>query len=196
MGTGRGRALVALGSPLALVVLAIALTTISCSTDDPPPGAEADGSVAEGSDPVDLLTSFFRQSGRSDPNAVHYDDDAARCMAQGLVDGLGEERLVDLGLDGATGDGPNLATPPLDEAESALLFELRMECVDAIAQVAALLEDAGMSRVDAACTASGYASSGLLAEATASEEFDPELNRRIDEALRAAATECGVEAPP
>ena len=40
------------------------------------------------------------------------------------------------------------------------------------------------------------AGSGLFAEATASEESDPELNRRIDEALRAAATECGVEAPP
>lgn len=53
-----------------------------------------------------------------------------------------------------------------------------------------------MTRVDAACTASGYASSGLLAEALASDEFDPELNGRIDEAISSAAAECGVEAAP
>ena len=196
MATGRGRALVALGSPLTLVVLGVALTTISCSSDDPPPGDQTDGSAAEGSDSVDFLTSFYRQSGRSDPNAIHYDDDAARCMAQGLVDGLGEARLADLGLDAATGYGPSLASPPLDEAEAELVFDLKRECADLVAQLTEVLENAGLSHVDAACTASGYAGSGLFAEATASEEFDPELNRRVDEALGAAAAECGVEAPP
>jgi hypothetical protein len=178
------------------VVVALAITTVSCSSDDPSGDLSADTSAVEDQESVDVLTSFFRQSGEADPNAVQYDDDAARCMAEGLLEVLGEARLADLGLDTATGNGPTLATPPLDEAESALVHELMLECVDLIEQTAALFEDAGMSRADAACTASEYANSGLLAESLASEQFDPELNTRIDEAIRAAMADCGVEETP
>lgn len=142
---------------------------------------------------VEMLTRFFQESGADDAHALQFDEDGAQCMARGVLEELGEERLEELGLDVAAGRGPTLASPPLEPDEADRVYELTGRCVDLIGQTAALFEESGLATEEANCVAVEYARSGVLAEALSSEEFDPELNQRIDDAIDAAMAACGVE---
>lgn len=175
----------------------------ACGSDDPPtedassdPTTSSTTSLPTDAEPAlrDALAAYFQRSGEEDPNALQFDAAAADCMADGLLEGLGAERLQELGLD-ASGDAePELSSPSLDDDEATLLYDLTEECTDLRQQVAESFEASGLDPATAECVAREYAESGLLAAAITSGEYDPELNDRIDAALDAAVAACDTDA--
>ena len=57
---------------------------------------------------------------------------------------------------------------------------------------ATIARDATLTEVQARCVAEGYVASDAFREAIFSEDFDPALNERIDDALALAAQACGL----
>ena len=139
------------------------------------------------------LTTVIADGLRSDPDRgeLAFTRAEARCVAERVVDRLGEERLRDLGAD----------RTPLDELDFAAddrraVFIAVDGCVDLVAQVAGFLaDDAGLPTAVARCVATRYVASGELQDALFGGDIDPELERRIDAVLDAALAECSGTAP-
>ena len=159
-------------SRLLLLVAAVAGVT-GCSG-----GTTGDGS----------LRTVIAEGLRSDPDRgeLTFTRDEAVCVAERVVDRLGEARLRDLGADRA----------PLDELvfapdERRVVFGAVDGCTDLVAQVARFLAaDAGLPEDLARCVAERYVASEELEEALFGTDIDPALGARIDAVLDAAVTAC------
>jgi hypothetical protein len=136
----------------------------------------------------------FAQGGEQ-ANSLVFDDDAAACAARHVVDGLGADRLRELGLDVPSRRGPKLTEPPLTAAEGDAVFDAFTACLDLTAQLASAFgRDAGLPSEQAACVADRYLRSGVLQESLLAPSFDPALNARIDDTVQAAITACTADA--
>ena len=139
-----------------------------------------------------LLQSFFEQ-GSGQANSLGFDARSAACAADAVVRDLGAARLQQLGLDVASGQGPELTEPPLTTAEADAVYAAFDACVDFVDQIGATIGgDSGMPDDVAECVASAYVESGVLREALFADGFDGTLNGRIDGVLADAEQACSA----
>jgi hypothetical protein len=177
MHDGRPRRRVRLGAPAAIAPAAL-LVLLGCSG-----GTAGDGS----------LTAVVAEGLRADPDRgeLVFERDEARCVADRVVDGLGAERLLDLGADQRPLDELRF-----DDGEQRIVFDAVRGCIDLAAQVAGFLAaDADLPDDVAACVAARYVASGELREALFGRGIDPELEARIDAVLDDALAACTPPAP-
>ena len=126
-----------------------------------------------------------------DRGELTFTEEEASCVADRVLDQLGEERLRDLGADRTP-----LDELPLDDDERRVVFLAVDGCVDLVTQVAGFLaEDAALPEEVARCVAERYAASGELQDALFGSAIDPELGARIDAVLDAALADCAGTAP-
>ena len=124
-----------------------------------------------------------------DPNALQLADEAP-CVANGLVEELGTDRLVELGLDVDAGTPPDLQVPPMSNAEADEVLAVFGACVDLVQQVAAALAGDAQPTSEVRCIAARYVDTQALRDALFSDGYDPEVNAHVDEALADAAAAC------
>jgi hypothetical protein len=112
-----------------------------------------------------------------------------------VADGLGADRLRELGLDVPSRQGPDLTEPPLTEDEGDTVFDAFTDCLDLTEQLtSAFARDAGLPTGQAACVADRYLDSGVLRDSLLAPSFDQALNDRIDHTVEAAITACTADA--
>lgn len=169
---------------------------LGCSGDDDTDDAsEGSSSDASGGDTassdeeaaVDILAAELADGDA--PNAVPFDDEEARCTAEGLVDQLGVGRMAELGVETATGEVTQDPLTSMTDEESVAAFDVILECTDAEGELVDILISEGMSQELAGCVAGRYLETDLPRRSVMSE-YDPELNAEIDAALAEAETAC------
>lgn len=95
------------------------------------------------------------------PRAQLRDDEEAACVAGAIVDGVGLERLAEVGLDVDAGTPPRLWRPEITEAEGRTVYAAYDGCLDlAGGDVEAYMAD-GLDREQAECASDAYRSSGI-----------------------------------
>jgi hypothetical protein len=167
---GQTRAVLVRRAALAVLVLAAA-----CSS-----GTQGDGSLAS--------TIALRLRADPDEGELTFDPDEARCVADRVVDRLGEARLVDLGA-----ERDALDVLPFDETERVVVFAAVDACADLEAQIATFLaRDEALPDAVARCMAERYVAAPELRDALFGPEVPPALATRIDEVLDDAFAACSA----
>lgn len=131
------------GAWFALVVIAVLATACAGGDSDNEPDALAFvdsplvGPLAE-----EILTG---------PDALTTDRAEAACFARGTVAGIGEARLVELGL--SSSDTPDLDSLDLTDAEVTTLVGSMFDCIDVQQMIADSMTADGVDAEDARCLA-------------------------------------------
>jgi hypothetical protein len=112
----------------------------------------------------------------------------ARCVAGGIVDGVGEERIEELGFTPDNVDMIEGADFTDDEIDT--MVDVYFDCVD-VSQVIVANLAAGVGDEAANCFAENLPED-VLRDFFASGNFGVEMPDESEQALRDVATECGV----
>lgn len=138
------------------------------------------------------LASVIAEGLRSDQDAgeLTFTPEEARCVAEEVVDRVGEDRLRELGA-----DREPLDELPFERAERRAVLTVLDGCVDLVGQIAAFLGDGGLPADVARCAAERYAHAEELQEALFGTDVDPELGARIDAVLDDAVAACSSGPP-
>jgi hypothetical protein len=166
-----------------LVMLLLALLC-GCSDDDrSPAGArETSGTVetTEAAEAADVMASAMSAHARADFRS----EDDARCVARGVVDGLGVERLEELGLDVVRRRGPELTVPPMTADEGDAVYAAYDECLDFAARDVERFVANGLTEAQARCAHERYRGSPLPQTHLLLQDHDqvphPELHAQVE----------------
>lgn len=171
-----------------LAVLALAATAVACGGGDDDGG---DGGNADAADtPVgQALTAELMAE--SDDSPISTEEDA-RCVAGGIVSGIGEDRLEELGITAETAQGSEIEDIDFTEAEVGTVVDAMFDCVDITAALATEFE-ADFGAEGAQCLADNLdedlvrdlMSSSLLGE-------DTEMPEEFFQAFIDIAAECDL----
>lgn len=116
----------------ALAILTVTTAVVACGGDDG--GGDADAADT----PVGrALTAELMAESDDSPIATEED---ARCVAGGIVSGIGEERLEELGVTAETAEGSDMADFDFTEEELGTVVDAIFDCVDIQAALAAEFE--------------------------------------------------------
>ncbi len=130
------------------------------------------------------------------PRADFESEHAVRCVAEGIVERFGVQRLEELGLDIATRTAPMLHVPGLTEPERHEVAAAYRACIDEGGGYVEGLIAEGFSEPEARCVWAGYEATGIpdvhLTEAPHGiSEVDTEIARaHLDALLEAAKAAC------
>lgn len=117
-----------------LAVLVLAATAAACGGDDDGGSDNADAADT----PVGrALTEELMAE--SDDSPISTEEDA-RCVAGGIVAGVGEDRLAELGITAETAVGSEIEDVDFTEAEIGIVVDSMFDCVDVTAALAAEFE--------------------------------------------------------
>lgn len=150
----------------------------------------------EGSDNDALLVDVIMSGLTAYPRADFKSQHAVRCVAKGIVERFGTERLEELGLDIATRTAPMLHVPGLTEPERHEVAAAYRACIDAKASYVQGLIAEGFSEAEARCVWASYEATGIpdvhLTEAPHGiSTVDTETARaHLDTFLEAAKAAC------
>jgi hypothetical protein len=127
------------------VVVAMALLSAACGDDD------AGGDLSDAENAVaDVIVAGIMSD--PDPGNPFTDPDAAQCVAVGIVEDLGVERLAQVGLTADSGDPQSVfATLADDEIDS--IVDISFECVDVEEEMASMFAAEGVSMDSGRCLA-------------------------------------------
>lgn len=170
--------------PLTALGIALCLVVAACGDDAP---LESDASPDE---VQAALTNGLLAEANADPNAIQLSRADAECIATGIIDQLGAERLAAVGYSTTAGDLPESLNAVLDEDERLVAARQLGDCIDLVVVIEMALVESGAPESRARCVAEQYVESGLLIESLAAAEYDAGLNARIDAFLAQSMLEC------
>lgn len=130
------------------------------------------------------------------PRAAFEAESQVRCVATGIVNRFGIDRLQELGLDVDAQQGPRLYVPGLTERERGRVASAYDACIDPQGGFIDSLVAEGLSTAEARCVFESYQASGIptihLTEAPHGVSLvDTETARgHLDEFLNAAKLAC------
>ena len=161
----------------ALLVLVLALS--ACGSDD---GVSAGADTPIGQ----ALTEEFM----SETDSPFNNEEDARCMSGKIVDGVGEDRLEELGLSGS--DVPDIDTIDFTEGELDVVVDSLFDCVDVQAELAKEFES-DFGEEGAQCVAENLDEDlvrDLMSASFVDEE--PEMTDDFFQAFLDIAAECDL----
>jgi hypothetical protein len=180
------------------IVVTVALAS-ACSAGD---GGGAGGSAGGGTDGGAgggrdrALGVEVVAAGLTDyPRAELRSDDEVRCVAEGIVDGLGIERLAELGLDVDAEEGPLLYGPDMTGDDADAVYAAYDDCLGFRRRDVEQFVADGLSEAEAGCVSDAYRASGIprahLVEPPHTGEPDRiEVHDHLETFLEAAETAC------
>jgi hypothetical protein len=129
------------------------------------------------------------------PRAEFTSDDQPGCVAERIVDGLGVERLAEVGLDGEARTAPTLWQPELTVAEGDVVYAAYGECIDFEARDVEQFMTEGLSEAQARCVSTAYRTSGIPRAHGLERPHDGvptrvEAHTHLEEFLNATKTAC------
>jgi hypothetical protein len=122
-----------------------------------------------------------------------FDEESAQCFAQGVVDEVGFDRLVDLGAT-EPGADPEDIFGEMTEDEVNIVADLGLTCIDIHAIFVAQFEGAGLPHDTAVCIADGVAGAPFLKDmivtAMLGEPYDPMTDPEASSLIMGLITQC------
>lgn len=129
------------------------------------------------------------------PRADFQGDDEPRCVAEAIVDGVGLDRLREVGLDVDAGTPPRLWEPELTTDEGDLVYAAYDDCLDFRRRDIEGFTAEGLTDAQAACVSDGYRASGVprahgLERPHAGAPTRVEAHTHLEEFLEATKAAC------
>ena len=121
-----------------LAVLALVATVAACGGDDDDSGSSG-GDTAAADTPVgQALTEEFMAESDDSPIST---EEEARCVSGGIVSGIGEDRLEELGVTADTAIGSEIEDIDFTADEVGTIVDAMFDCVDVQAALAREFEE-------------------------------------------------------
>lgn len=120
------------------------------------------------------------------------DPAAARCMAEGVVEDIGIERLAEIGVT-AEGAEQERAFANMTDAEIDVVISHTLDCVDLEAVMTEQMQSQGLDAETAACFAEEFDEDFYRTAFRASltgEDFDPTADPEVADAFMAVFVKC------
>lgn len=172
-----------MGPQIGWVLLVVAILAAACGDGDEL--GEGEQALADA-----LAVSMMSDADLDNPFT---DTESAQCFADGMVGGLGIERLATLGLTAET-QSQAAAFASMSDDELDEIVEIALNCTDPEGAMAAELVATGISAGSATCLAEELGKTGFFREAFiagfSGAEFDPETNPEYTATFLEAAGEC------
>jgi hypothetical protein len=173
------------------LVLALAPMPGCSGSDDADPTEAAGAHDPSDEDrTVGVMVSAMTEHARADFRT----EQDARCVARGVVDGLGIDRLEELGLDVGRRRGPELTVPPMTDAEGDLVYAAYDECLDFEARDVEHFTANGLTEEEARCAHERYRSSSVPQTHLLLQDHDevphPELHAQVEAEWNGAQAAC------
>ncbi|MBM3695735.1 MAG: hypothetical protein FJW79_07375 [Actinobacteria bacterium] len=122
-----------------------------------------------------------------------YDDESARCFAEGVVDDVGYDRLVDLGATTANAD-PEEVFAGMTDAEVGIVADVALGCLDMHALFVQQFTSQGLPQAAAVCIADGVAGAPFVHEMVVAgllgQPFDPMTDPEASALILGLVTQC------
>lgn len=168
------------------VLVALAVLAAACGDGDD--GGSSDRSSGEQAVSDAIAAAILADAEPGDP----YGEKEARCMGDSLVDELGLDRLLALGISADSVDSPEEFLRGAPNADVEAFIDITLDCVD-FRDVFVEGMGADVSTESAECIADGISDDMLRSMAMmgiSGEEFDPTADPELAAALFGLVAEC------
>lgn len=172
---------------VAAVVAGLALVVAACGDDD-------GGGDLSGAEEAVVDAIVAGMTGDPDPENPFADQESARCVAVGIVEDLGIERLAEVGLTADT-DQPQEVFGALTDDEIDGIVDIAFGCVDVEEEMAVMFADEGVSMDSARCLArelndTDFFRAAFRAGMTGDDTYDPSTDPEFMTVMLEAFTGC------
>ena len=161
-----------------VAVAALVFGAAACGGDDEGGGGDADSPLAQAL-AADML---------ADEDAATTDPEEAECWASGIVGGIGEDRLTELGM--TVDNVGDVEDYEFTEAEISTVVDSMFDCVDVQASLTEVFEE-DFGPEAAACLAEGL-DNDMLKQVMTSELDGSEPSDEFFQAFLDLAAECDI----